>query len=1071
MSGRKIVRKFQELVDEKDPKKKLGRVHTNPPSVFSINDPKVSTPSPNYDKGGNIDDRNKDREKIANISFQRYTYNHDRGATAILNPYNFNAVSDLHIRRADFVAFQGNFTDYIPEGDNLNIQYKATINVKSAVRFPIKVRTLRNASVSIYTQSFNKTTYTLSEPKRQYASETHNPDTIINLDFGQGGAHFIAIFVYQQKKIFIIDGAFVELKGDLGRALSLQAVYIGPKDVVVQFNKKPQYGGTNGVKTEYVDASYNPSLKNVIWWNRVDAGTSNIYGGMDIDAYRISRLMYEDVGYQVVSGWNSPDGLSTIGFTVTGDKRYDFPVALPIQTGAGLTSYRVSGTDYLATTDSGNPETLVYVSGTDWAGSAADIIHVQKPAFVAEIKHDRSLSPVVSGADLDVEIGQTYNYVVSVIDRQGSIYPYSEVLSITVGQDLSAPSQATDLLARGGNKRIFLSWNNPDNLDLKGINIWDQDNPDSTVRPIATVLKNTNSTILTGTYVSEHSGAELVDQTNYTYYISTFDWAGNEDTTSMPSVSAETLVNIKTSQSGQRIEIDTDSNQIRFYDSGDNLTVRIGESVYSNDDGVEINQGSLIMHAIGGGNDFVRLSPDSTSVFSTLSRPAGALVAQAQIETNTSNTAIAVNVLDGGGGNYTQNRQGVQANANITGGSPNTLAQAVYAYAFNDTGFNNAFSFYGDGGILFNTDQLALGTTEPNVSGSGIHVAQDDGTLPLINPNTAILASNCSAATDSTWLSLIAGNTGECRINMGDTADEDIFNWTYDHDENELLWKFGGSDTSPCMLLDVINSRLVINAQSTGLTPSGYLDIYQSGSTASIVFRGNDVTHGMTSIIATDIHGLISKQSDSAGSEGGLTVAGYTEADDVALNLLGFTDTADSTTGTGALGAVTIQGNKRDGSTSQAMGADENIMVVRTGSAARVIFKGDGDVEADGTVTSTSYDLAEWMPAEEEVKGSVPIGLNLETGKVRQYRSGDELIGVHSLNPAFVANNDWSGNNKDHVLVGLVGQFKDIEDVHIDGRRVYTKDRMFQIGFMLASGRVLLRIKDVGYEVRKYPIE
>ncbi|MDD5688361.1 MAG: hypothetical protein PHE88_11095 [Elusimicrobia bacterium] len=111
---------------------------------------------------------------------------------------------------------------------------------------------------------------------------------------------------------------------------------------------------------------------------------------------------------------------------------------------------------------------------------------------------------------------------------------------------------------------------------------------------------------------------------------------------------------------------------------------------------------------------------------------------------------------------------------------------------------------------------------------------------------------------------------------------------------------------------------------------------------------------------------------------------------------------------------------------------------------------------------SSGADYAEWFEKEGDCKAGDLVGLNINTGKVRNYLPGDILVGIYSENPGFVGNKPADKTDeemkKENILVGLVGQVNvDVKQINIVGRRVETKDNR-QIGYLLANGKVLLKM-------------
>lgn len=136
-----------------------------------------------------------------------------------------------------------------------------------------------------------------------------------------------------------------------------------------------------------------------------------------------------------------------------------------------------------------------------------------------------------------------------------------------------------------------------------------------------------------------------------------------------------------------------------------------------------------------------------------------------------------------------------------------------------------------------------------------------------------------------------------------------------------------------------------------------------------------------------------------------------------------------------------------------------------SGNGGDVEFRvrGDGVVTADGSITGGGADYAEWFLKEENISSANLVGLNLETGKVRNWQFGDPLIGIQSTNPGFIGNNPYGAEdntsllNKTHVLVALVGQVE-LNSLKIveNNRRVETVDGQF-IGYRLNTNKVFIK--------------
>jgi hypothetical protein len=127
-----------------------------------------------------------------------------------------------------------------------------------------------------------------------------------------------------------------------------------------------------------------------------------------------------------------------------------------------------------------------------------------------------------------------------------------------------------------------------------------------------------------------------------------------------------------------------------------------------------------------------------------------------------------------------------------------------------------------------------------------------------------------------------------------------------------------------------------------------------------------------------------------------------------------------------------------------------------------------GVVRADGTIVGGGADYAEWFEHDAPMKPGDVVGLNIASGKVRKYVSGDPLVGVVSERPAFAAapptpmiqpdaNTPPPATSPTHTLVGLIGQvYVDPTQIVTDKRSVLTTSDRKRIGFRLANGNVFI---------------
>lgn len=99
--------------------------------------------------------------------------------------------------------------------------------------------------------------------------------------------------------------------------------------------------------------------------------------------------------------------------------------------------------------------------------------------------------------------------------------------------------------------------------------------------------------------------------------------------------------------------------------------------------------------------------------------------------------------------------------------------------------------------------------------------------------------------------------------------------------------------------------------------------------------------------------------------------------------------------------------------------------------------------------------FVQYFEAEESVKSGDIVGISSTSGKIRQYRIGDQLIGIASDSKL---HSDTSMKARSEALVGLLGQMpfnRDQVDIVIN--KVYTKDAKL-IGNLLSNGQVFINI-------------
>ena len=112
-----------------------------------------------------------------------------------------------------------------------------------------------------------------------------------------------------------------------------------------------------------------------------------------------------------------------------------------------------------------------------------------------------------------------------------------------------------------------------------------------------------------------------------------------------------------------------------------------------------------------------------------------------------------------------------------------------------------------------------------------------------------------------------------------------------------------------------------------------------------------------------------------------------------------------------------------------------------------------GTIYANNT-TVQGADYAEYFPSEEKMVSGDVVGLNPESGKVRRYRTGDQVIGVVSTKPGIIGGSERDTST--HTLVAILGQVPvNSEQTLARGQWITTNDG-YSIGLKLSNGDVFL---------------
>jgi hypothetical protein len=191
------------------------------------------------------------------------------------------------------------------------------------------------------------------------------------------------------------------------------------------------------------------------------------------------------------------------------------------------------------------------------------------------------------------------------------------------------------------------------------------------------------------------------------------------------------------------------------------------------------------------------------------------------------------------------------------------------------------------------------------------------------------------------------------------------------------------------------------------------LSIQQYTDTSAILkFRSSgSVAHGMTAISETDTYGEFKKAGSNAFGIYGLT------SSNVAVKIHGYATTVDSTRTTSSVAPIYLTASKKSGTGVTDLTTTENILVVATGSTAKLILDASGTLYVDGAYQN--YDDVDDAVACQDLAYTISGRYD----SIFKYRQSDfEKIGV-------MQNGFLNLNNMFALQLGAIGEMYKILDV------------------------------------------
>jgi len=271
----------------------------------------------------------------------------------------------------------------------------------------------------------------------------------------------------------------------------------------------------------------------------------------------------------------------------------------------------------------------------------------------------------------------------------------------------------------------------------------------------------------------------------------------------------------------------------------------------------------------------------------------------------------------------------------------------------------------GVAGISSSADATAITITDAelvqiknaNNTGGLLSVsAGDSGATANGNATTLVVESNTVSG-----ISILSATNNTGGVYFGDSGDNDIGQIQYNHGTNDLEFVAGAG----VRLTMEGTGPLSTGGETAGDVDAGGLTLNHGANDGKfITFKSSDYGHGVTDWAETDT-GFYMGESQAGG--GATMVAindGQNESIFNFISIMGETNTtATNTTASGNF-MFGVYRKADSGTGTQAVADAGNAWVMRNNNAARLIFKGDGEIHSDtGSTTYDAYEDAQLVRA------------------------------------------------------------------------------------------------------------
>ena len=280
-----------------------------------------------------------------------------------------------------------------------------------------------------------------------------------------------------------------------------------------------------------------------------------------------------------------------------------------------------------------------------------------------------------------------------------------------------------------------------------------------------------------------------------------------------------------------------------------------------------------------------------------------------------------------------------------------------------------------EGGVVFNEDSASVDfRVESNgdancliVDGSGdkvgigedvpegkLHVFTGDASVgPNANADELVVEGSAHSG-----ISILSGNSSQGGIYFGDSGDDNEATIVYDHSTGALNFTTFTTDS-----LRIRDAKISTNGEDAPDVDAGGITIDLNANDGNFLsLKSSDYSHGITNRLETDTGFAIQKSQAGGGVSMMACNDGQNENIFTLTSIMGETNT--TATNSTAGGNFTFNAACKSGVGTTSVADNGNAWVLRNDNAAKLIFKGDGEIHSDtGSTTFDAYEDAHLVRA------------------------------------------------------------------------------------------------------------